>query len=86
MRSIRARTGSPHCPTLKIVHPHPRRKQAEFILGASAIAGAIGFVAYVAVRKAMDACKNHQEWKKEDIKLDQAVEDSMAASDATAKY
>lgn len=67
-------------------HLTPWKRHAARCSGAAVISLAFGGIALLSFLKMEKQARKHQEWKKMDADLDEALADSLDASDAVAKY
>jgi len=67
-------------------HLRTWRSSAFKCAGSSVMTAVFGGLAMMAMAKLIDASKKHQEWKKNDRKLDEDLESTFEASDPVAKY
>lgn len=70
----------------KSEHMASWKKQMSRAVGSSLGAVVFGGIALIALKKAMDAAHRHEEWKREDTRLDDRIADSLDASDPVASY
>jgi len=70
----------------KSIHAEHMRSYMAKGAAMALVSGALALLAIVSMKKAKKCVEDHRRWEHEDRKLDEALNESLDASDAVATY